>query len=353
MDYTTGQVLLTAQGEAPMHPSSMTKLMVAYLAFETLKYGKVSFKDQFIVSRRARQMEGSRMFLEERSCVSFEDLLKGVVVLSGNDACVALAEAICGSEEACAAEMTKYAHSFGALHTHFVNSSGLPAPGHFSTARDIAIISSRLIKDFFDFPAFRDLFLLPFFTHNKITQPNTNQLLERGLGVDGLKTGSSSQGGFGIAATAEQGDRRLILVINGLDSKQERVNESSRLLEWGFRFFENKRLFAKDTPVKKFPVWMGDQAFVEAYSPQDIVVTLPKDREKFNDQIELYYEYQQPLKAPIKKGDVVGYLKVALGQLPETAFPLLARDAINEAGFFGRIKNFIYYIMGKFPSSNT
>lgn len=343
IDFTTGVVLLEKKADELMAPSSMTKIMTAYIIFENLKKGNIQLDMTLPVSERAWRMGGSKMFVPLNGMVSIEDLLKGIIIQSGNDACTVVAEGLAGTEEAFAEVMTEKAHEMGALRTTFKNASGWPEPTHVTTARDLAIIAHRLITDF---PEFYGMFGEKEFVYNRIRQWNRNPLLYKNIGCDGIKTGHTDSGGYGIVASVVQGERRLLLVVNGLPTDKARAQEVLKLMTWALQTFDNYSLFKPGDLVEKVPVWLGEDNFVEATVGEDAVMTLPKVSRK-GLKVDILYE--APVKAPFKKGDVIGKIMITLpSQTLPVEVPLVAANSVGKAGFFKRIRNsFHYLIWGK------
>lgn len=334
VDYRTGTVLAEKAGNAKMYPSSMTKLMTLYMLFERMKEGTLSLDNQFTVSEKAWRMQGSKMFVPLGAQVTLEELIRGISIQSGNDACVVVAEGIAGSEEAFARLMNAKAKELGMTGSNFVDASGWPHPDHYTTAHDLAVLSAALIRDF---PQYYPYLAEREFTYHGIRQFNRNLLLAKtALGVDGLKTGHTEAAGYGIALSARQaGDgRRLVLVINGLNSEAERASEGERLLQWGFRNFDNLRLFRTDTTVTQATVWMGEKEKVGLVPAQDVVLSVPKAG---RDAIRMKAEYNAPVNAPIAKGDKLGVLKITLGNGETREVPLVAAESVEKLSFFGRI----------------
>lgn len=334
MDYTTGTVLAEKAGDAKMYPSSMTKLMTLYLLFDRLKQGTLSLDNQFTVSEKAWRMQGSKMFVPLGGQIPLEELLRGIAIQSGNDACVVVAEGIAGSEEAFARQMTEKAKELGMTNSNFKDASGWPDPDHYTTAHDLAVLSRAMIRDF---PQYYHYLSEREFTYHGIRQFNRNLLLgNTALGVDGLKTGHTEAAGYGITLSAKQmsDGRRLILVINGLSSEAERASEGERLLSWGFHNFDNLKLFAAGQKVKDAPVWMGAEKTVPLVAEGDVVVSVPKIG---RDQIKMVAEYNSPVKAPIKKGDQLGVLKITMASGSVREAKLVAGADVEKLGFFGRI----------------
>lgn len=331
VDPDTGAVLLTRDETMVMPPSSMSKLMTVYLVFEQLKNGMLNLEDEFKVSEKAWRKGGSKMFVRVGTTVKIEDLLRGVIVQSGNDACIVLAEGIAGSEEAFADLMNQKARDLGMLDSQFMNSTGWPDEGHLMTAKDLGVLAQRLLQDF---PEYYHYFAETEFTYNKITQQNRNPLLYQSVGADGLKTGHTEAGGYGLVASARRGGRRLILVLNGLQSMAERAKESARLIRWGFQVFDNYHLFKKDDVIEQATVWMGTEETVPMVLKKDLVQTLPKRQKQ---KIEVKVSYDGPIKAPVKKGDPIGQLEVRVPNMDMIAVPLYAGADVEALGFFPKM----------------
>lgn len=304
VDLTSGEVLLDKNGETRMAPSSMTKMMTAYLTYDALVHGRTTLDTGFPVSQTAWKMGGSRMFLKLGSQVRVEDLLRGLLIDSGNDAAVALAEGLAGSQSAFAALMNAKAHELGMTDTHFMNASGWPDPDHYTTARDLAILASHLIRDF---PQFYHYESERTFTWNGIRQGNRNPLLYHPVSVDGIKTGHTEVGGYGLTASGERNGRRLVLVVNGLPSPQSRNDEPTRLLDWAWNSFKLYPLLHKGELVEQAPVWMGAEDSVPVTVADDVTVTMaPADR----NSLHVVATLAEPLPSPVHRGDVVGKLRI-------------------------------------------
>ncbi len=346
VDLETGVVLLDKNAEQPMAPSSMLKIMTAYLVFERLKSGDTKLDDLLNVSKKAWQTEGSRMFVNVDSQVNLEDLLKGVIVQSGNDACVVLAEALSGTEDAFAEEMTRKSHEMGAKNTTFLNSTGLPAEGQLTTAKDLALIAERTIRDFPE--QYAKYYPLQEFTYNKIKQANRNPLFNKNIGADGMKTGHTDAGGYGIVASAKQGTRRIIAVVNGLPSAKDREQDAVALLNWGFNYFKNYKIFGKGDVVDVVDVWGGTEKTVPLVSSQDIIMTLPRNQRK---DLQVKVSYDTPLAAPLKAGDQVGIIEITVPTKGVQTVPLYVGKEVDRAWFHQRIANSISYLLfGKHKS---
>lgn len=339
VDANTGVVLYEKDADTPVPPSSMSKLMTTYMIFKALEDGRMKLSDQVTVSQKAWKMEGSRMFLKVGSQVSVEDLLRGVIIQSGNDAAVALAEALMGDESAFAARATQEAHTMGATQTTLQNATGLPADGHVSTMRDLALIALRTIKDF---PQYYHIYAETEFTHNNIRQQNRNPLLYAGLGADGLKTGSTDAAGYGVVGSAVQKGRRLIMAINGAPSKQKRADDAKALITWGFSYFASPEIFKKGTEVAKVDVWLGKDTHVPMIVTGDVWATLP--RHQLGD-LKVEVVYNNPVSAPIAQGQALGKVLVHIPGKPVMETPLVAGAAVERAGFFPRIKTALTYLV--------
>lgn len=341
MDVTTGTVLFEKNADEMMTPSSMSKLMTLYVVFDRLKNGSVKLEDTFPVSERAWRMGGSKMFVELNNRIKVGDLIQGVAVQSGNDACVVLAEGLSGSEEDFALEMNRVAkEKLGLEKSHFSNASGWPDPRHQMTARELGVLGAHLIEDF---PEYYPIFAEPEFTYHGIRQQNRNPLLGNGeLGVDGLKTGHTEEAGYGIVMSAKQGERRLLLVVNGLSSMKERATETERLLRYGFREFEVQTPFKAGDVLGTVPVWMAKGGEVSMVVGEDVKVTLPRHN---RGAISMSLEYQSPLSAPVKKGQQIGRLFIQFSEAEPRMVPVLAAEDVEPLSGFGRIWPALKYFM--------
>ena len=331
IDWDTNAVLFEKNADELMHPSSMSKMMTLYYLFEKLKSGAVKLDDEFPVSEKAWRMGGSKMFVKVGDKVKVEDLIQGIAVQSGNDACIVVAEALGGTEDAFAEQITRRAHELGLTDSTFKNATGWPNPEHLTTARDLALLARHTIADFPEYYHYYDELT---FTYNNIKQGNRNPLLYTESGADGLKTGHTDDGGYGVTASAKRGGRRLIMVINGLPSVKARAEESERLMDWGFREFDNYALFASDEPVSEAEVWLGDAAAVPLVSESDIKVTLPR---KARREMKVSVKYDGPIPAPIAKGDQIATLAITAPDMDEIDLPLVAGADVHRLGFAGRI----------------
>ncbi len=341
VDPQTSSVMLFKDADKPMHPSSMAKMMTIYLVFEELAAGRIKLDTRFRVSERARNMGGSRMFVELGSEVSVEDLIKGMIILSGNDACVVVAEGLSGNEDSFAERMNKRARELGLVKTVFKNASGWPAEGQYSTARDLAVLAWRTIDDF---PKLYRYYAETNWTYNNIRQDNRNRLLKTTPGTDGLKTGHTEEGGYGQAASAVRDGRRLILVVNGSTSMAERAQETSRLMEWGFREFTNTTIFRAGDTVVEAPVWLGAQDKVPLVVGRAVQVTVPSGQAS---SPRVVARYDGPLPAPLVKGTKVGTAAVTLPDGRVIEYPLEVGTDVPRMGVIGRVTTMIqHYLFG-------
>ncbi|MDO8606303.1 MAG: D-alanyl-D-alanine carboxypeptidase family protein [Phaeospirillum sp.] len=335
-DFASGAVLLEKNADEMMVPSSMSKLMTVYMVFDKLKSGAWKPTDLLPVSeaawKRHYKSEGSLMFLPVNSMASVDDLLKGVVIQSGNDACSVLAEAYSGSEEAFAEEETRRSRQLGLTKSVFKNASGWPEPDHLMTARDLAILSRRLIADF---PEYYKLFSQMEFVFNGIKQGNRNPLLYNTPGADGLKTGHTAAAGYGLAASIKRGNRRIVMVLNGMSSMKERAGEAQRLAEWAFREWETYPLFkAGDVVVPDAEVWLGEAETVPLAAKGNLEVTLPR---RVRPEMKVTTVFTGPLPAPIKAGTELGKIIVTAPGMITVELPLVATADVQRLGFSGRI----------------
>lgn len=339
LDYDTGKVLLEKNADARTPPSSMSKLMTVYMVFERIQKGDLKLTDELPVSPRAWKMGGSKMFVMVNTKVSIDDLLHGVIIQSGNDATVVLAEGLAGSEESFAEQMTQKGKEIGLTGSQFKNASGWPEEGHYMTARDIATLAAHTIRDH---PKYYQIYKQKEFTYNKIKQGNRNPLLYDSTGADGLKTGHTEAAGYGLAASVERNGRRLILVVNGLKSMQQRADETRKLLEFGFREFENYRPFRAGETVAEADVWLGNQAKVPLVVDQDTIVTLPRSA---RNTAKIVAQYSGPLAAPIVKGATVGQIVIETPDGPPVLIPLKAGASVDRLGLMGRISAAFSYLL--------
>ena len=331
IDMTSGAVLLEKDADVPMPPASMSKLMTLEVVFDALENGRLSLDDTFRTSEKAAAMAGSKMFIRSGEVVSVQNLLRGVIVQSGNDAAVALAEAISGTEEAFAALLNQRAADIGLSNSHFANATGWPDPKHRMSPRDLATLSERIITRY---PQQYQIFAETEFTWDDITQSNRNPLLGADLGVDGLKTGHTQESGYGLVASATRDERRVLLVVTGLESTQQRGQEAERLINWAFRAFETKRLYKAGEPIAEAAVWIGTTERVALAPARDVIVTVPAGG---LEKAEITAHFSEPVKAPITAGAELGRLEVALPGVTPVSVPLVAANAVERGGITTRL----------------
>ena len=330
-DLSSGQILAAENPDERFEPASLTKLMSAYVVFTALKERKIALDQQVTVSDRARRAPGSRMFIDPRKPVSVDELLRGTIIQSGNDACIALAELVAGSEDAFAKLMNKEAARLGMKNTKFMNATGLPDPQHYSTARDLEVLAAALIHDY---PAqYGQYYSQKEFRYNNITQANRNRLLWLDPTVDGLKTGFTEAAGYCLIASSKRGARRLLSVLLGSTSESTRAQESQKLLNWGFQFFDAVKVYGEGQPIKEIEVWKGDKPHLKAGFQSDLVLTVPKGQA---GKIKGDLVTRTPLVAPIAVGQRVGLLRVSLDGKSLGEHPVFALEGVAEAGFLAR-----------------
>ena len=336
MDYATGQVLLEGNADERVDPASITKIMTSYVVSAELEHGKIHLEDPVTISENAWRSggagtDGSTSFLELNSQVPLKQLLYGMIIQSGNDAAIALAEHTAGSEELFANLMNQYAAQLGMSGTHYVDASGLPNENHYTTARDVALLSRALIRDY---PSEYAIYKIKEFEWNGIKQHNRNTLLWRDSSVDGIKTGHTSAAGFCLATSAMRGDQRLIAVVMGAKSEKARADANQELLNYGFRFFEAHKLYEASKPLATPPLWKGEASTVALGVGEDVVVTLPRGR--YAD-LKASMDLPSRLIAPLQKGEVVGRLKVQLDDKTLVDRPIVVLNDAPEGGFFKRM----------------
>jgi D-alanyl-D-alanine carboxypeptidase (penicillin-binding protein 5/6) len=331
MDFTTGEVLAESNADERVEPASITKLMTGYVVFKALAGGLIHIDDTAYVSEAAWRTDGSRMFIDVGTRVPVQDLLRGMIIQSGNDASVALAEHVAGSEEAFVDLMNQYAASLGMQNTSYRNSTGLPADGHYSTARDSAIIARAIINEF---PEYYRYYSEREFTWNDIRQPNRNDLLARDKAVDGLKTGHTDAAGYCLVSSALRDDMRLIAVVMGAPSVNARLDGSQALLNYGFRFFETRKLFSRGEQVTESRVWKGTSKTVPLGVAEDVFVTAPRGQA---DALSASAEVATQLIAPLDEHASVGTVTVTLRDAPKLSVPLVTLAPVAEAGIFSRM----------------
>jgi D-alanyl-D-alanine carboxypeptidase (penicillin-binding protein 5/6) len=334
MDYATGQVLAEHEADTRLEPASLTKVMTTYLVAEALAQKTLTLQQPVTVSERAWRTQGSRSFVPVNQGVMVDELFKGMVIQSGNDASVALAEAIGGTEDAFASTMNRTAQRMGLKDTHFLNSSGYfegPTPNHYSTARDLARLAAALIRDH---PETHALHAMKEYTYNGIRQHNRNRLLWADPTVDGLKTGHSNAAGFCLIATAKRGPRRLISVVLGTASEEARARDSLNLLNWGYTAFDAVKLYDKGQAISQLKVFKGAQNLVGAGFAEDFVVSVPRG---MADKLSVQLASRQPLVAPVAAGSAIGTLKLAVNGQPWGEYPVVALQGVPLAGLIGRL----------------
>ncbi len=336
MDMGTGSVLFEKNASQPMPPASMSKLMTVYLLFERLKDGRLKMDDTLPVSENAWRKGGaasggSTMFLEPGASVKVADLIHGIIVQSGNDASIVVAEGLANDEGSFAQEMTKRGRELGLRNTVFRNATGWPDPEHMTTARDLALLAQRTIENF---PQYYPYYAEKEFTYNGIRQGNRNPLLFKDTGADGLKTGHTEASGYGLTASAAKDDRRLILVINGLEGVRDRSREAERLMSWGFREFDNYALFKAGEEVSTAEVWLGKAENVALVVDQDLTVTFPNAA---RPEMKVSVAYDGPIPAPITEGDRLAVLKISAPGVETVEVPLVAGNSVEKLGFLGRL----------------
>jgi D-alanyl-D-alanine carboxypeptidase (penicillin-binding protein 5/6) len=331
MDADTGAVLMEKNPDERMPPSSMSKLMTMYVVFDLLQQGRLRMDQEFPVSERAWRMGGSKMFVGLGDNIKVEDLIRGVIIQSGNDACIVLAEGISGSETQFADLLNDYAKRLGLQNSTFRNATGWPDPEHRMTCRDLAILARHTINDH---PEYYKMYGERSFRWHDINQENRNPLLGRVAGADGLKTGHTEEAGYGLTGSVKRGDRRLILVFNGLPTMAARREESERLIEWGFREFENVTLFRASDTIEEAPVYLGEKLKVPLVGGRDVVLTLPR---QWRRNLQVKIRYDSPIPAPVAKGQELGQMNVSGAGVPEMTLPLLAGADVARLGLIPRI----------------
>ncbi len=346
VDAATGKALVEFNAEQRLPPASLTKIMTSYVAAQELERGTVNLDDEVEISVKAWRMEGSRMFIREGTRVRLEDLLRGIVIQSGNDASVAVAEHIAGSEEAFTDVMNQYAQRLGMKDTHFMNSTGLPDENHYTTASDLVKLTAELINSF---PEHYKMYAEKSFTYGDIRQPNRNRLLMRDNSVDGVKTGHTEAAGYCLVASAVRGDMRLISVVMGAASEEARAVESQKLLTYGFRYFETAPLYRADESLKHVRVWGGQHESVHLGLSEDLTLTIPKGS---RSELEAQIEVQPEVHAPLKKGDRLGSLTVNIPEGESFSVAIEALNDVNESGFLSRLWDSVVLFITKLFGGN-
>jgi D-alanyl-D-alanine carboxypeptidase (penicillin-binding protein 5/6) len=338
-DHDTGQVLYAKNADEPLPPASMSKLMTVLMVFERLHDGRLTLDDEFPVSERAWRKGGSKMFVEVGKRVRVEDLLRGIIVQSGNDACIVVAENLASTEEAFAEQMTVRAQELGLTHTTLKNASGWPDPDHLMSVRDLATLAGIIIREY---PEYYTIFSEPEFEFGGILQYARNPLLRRNVGADGLKTGHTEDAGYGLTASATRDGRRLVMVVAGLETPGQRARESERLLEHGFRDFKAYELFEAGQTVDSAAVWLGDQETVPLVTDERVVLTLTPEARR---ALEVKVIYEGPVPAPIALGSTLAELEITAPGIEPRRVPLLAGEKIQEVGLLGRMSGAIGYLI--------
>jgi len=342
-DFNSGQIIAENKGDQRMEPASLTKMMSTYVISHELKAGNITMQDKVTISKKAWRMPGSRMFIEVGKQVDVESLLKGIIIQSGNDATVAMAEYVAGSEDAFASLMNNYAQQLGMTGTHFVNSTGLPDPEHYTTPRDMATLGSALIRDF---PDHYKMYAVKKFTFNNITQYNRNKLLWRDKHVDGIKTGHTESAGFCLVASGIRDDMRLVSVVLGTKSEAARVQESQKLLSYGFRFFRSHKLYDANTEISSTEIWKGVEDNVSLGLLKDLHITIPRGQYK---QLKPSISFESIIEAPVTKHQTLGNLKVTLNDKVIAERALVALHEIEQGSWWKRLSDwFILLVKGWF-----
>ena len=341
VDFDTGQVLLAKNHDQKMPTSSMSKAMTMYMVFDAIENDIITLDTKFNVSEKAWKKGGSKMFVEYDKDIKVSELAQGVIVQSGNDATIVLAEGLSGSEERFASQMTAKAKELGMKNSNFVNASGWPDENHYSTAEDLAVMAKAIIKEF---PQHLKYFSQREYTYNNITQQNRNPLIYHNIGADGLKTGHTEVAGYGLIGTAKQDDRRVVMVLNGMESEKQRAEEGVRLVSWALNNFTNIAPLSAKQIVAQADVVMGTQNQVGLYIDKDIKLTVPKGEK---DKITFDVAYKSPLVAPIKAGDEIGTLTITIPTMEPQSYPVFANQNVEELGFFKKTwAKFVQFISG-------
>jgi serine-type D-Ala-D-Ala carboxypeptidase (penicillin-binding protein 5/6) len=341
LDYNTGKVLAENNADAKLAPASLTKILTVYVVFKEIKNGHLKLEDKVTISQNAWKTNGSKMFVKVNDEVKVEDLIKGVIIQSGNDASVALAEHIAGNEATFAELMNQHAARLGMTNSHFENSDGLPSDGHYISARDLGILTIALIKEF---PEFYPWFSQKEFTYNKITQQNRNMLLGRDKSVDGVKTGHTDEAGYCLVASALRDGMRLISIVMGTESMAARANENETLLNYGFRFFESHRLYQGKTTINETRIWKGATENIQLGLAEDLYATIPRSR--YND-LKASINVDKQIIAPIKAGDKLGLVTVKLKDEVIATKDLIALKEVEKGGIFRRLYDSVLMMIKK------
>lgn len=340
IDMQTGTVLYEKNADQRMPTASMSKVMSAYMIFDALKSGRLTLDTKVAISERAWRMQGSKMFVELGNQIRAEDLIRGMLIQSGNDATVALAEAVGGTEDGFAVMATQRAKALGMEHSNFANATGWPDPNHYSTARDLAILAQHIMKDF---PEYYHYFSEREFVYHGIRQQNRDPLLSMNIGADGLKTGHTEENGFGLIASAVQNGRRLVMVINGLPTNAARAEEASRLMQWGFTGTGIYPLLKANTVIDDALVWMGTAPSVPLVLHENVTLSMPReDRAALKAEVVL----NEPVAAPVAAGQEIGKLRVTVPGTAPREYPLYAEANVAKLGFFGQMSAKLHHVFG-------
>lgn len=331
VDYDTGTILLEKNADIALPPASMSKLMTLNMLFEALQEGRLRLDSKFRVSTKAWQMGGSKMFVKEGESIDVEDLIRGIIIQSGNDACVVVAEGLAGSEAEFANRMTKRARKLGMENSIFANSTGWPHPDHRMSAKDLVTLATHLIREF---PEYYPYFAEESFEWAEIVQANRNPLLQMDIGADGLKTGHTEESGYGLVGSAVQDGRRVVYVIMGLGSTSERAQEGERVVSWAFREFTQETLFAKDEIISVADVWLGAADNVGLVPSSELSILVPYSA---RDEVKATVVYDGPIEAPIAAGDQIAQLNITIPGLSDQSYPLVAADTVDRGGFLKRM----------------
>ena len=350
LDQTTGTVLFEKNANTPLPPASMSKLMTLNMSFEALRDGRVTMDTRFAVSTKAREMGGSTMFLNERDRPTVEELIQGIIVQSGNDACVVVAEGLAGTEEAFARLMNDRAKALGMNNSTFANSSGWPHPNQRMSMEDLGILASRLISEFPEYYGFFNQQEFGFDGRAPQNRFNRNPLLKLGIGADGLKTGHTNEAGYGLVGSARQGDRRVVFVISGLNSERERAEEAERVVSWAFRQFVQKTVAEEGEALAEAPVWMGAERSVSLVAPEDFKLIVPALAQ---GDLDATVVFDGPIEAPIEAGQQLGELIVALPDMEDQRLPLVAETDVAKGGFVPRMRTAATVVVNKLVSGES
>jgi len=335
IDYATGTVLLEKNADVSMPPASMSKLMTLNMVFESLDDGRLTLDEKLPVSKHAMSYGGSTMFLNTRDRVRVEDLIRGVIILSGNDACVVLAEALAGSEPEFARAMTKRAKELGMTQSHFANANGWPDPGQRMSARDLVFLASRIIRKFPQYYKYFSETEFAFDGRSPANRFNRNPLLKLGVGADGLKTGHTKEAGYGVVGSAVRNGRRVVMMISGLKTSQDRATEAGKIINWAFRQFSQKKALKAGQVVGRAKVWLGTAKTVDVMVKSDVKLLLPVS---VGSKLQASLQMVQPIAAPISKGQKLGVLKISIPDMRPVDVPVFAASDVKKAGFVGQLK---------------